>query len=119
MPTIDFDEAIRLHNTWRRQFMNAFAQGSSYADMPLSGHRGCQLGSLLTRATGPCTALPQFGELKAVHERFHAIANEIMELAANGLASSADLMLPELSDQSHRLANLFDELRSAQRDSAG
>jgi hypothetical protein len=33
------------------------------------------------------------------------------------MANAADLMLPELSDVSHRLANLFDELRGLQRDS--
>lgn len=117
MQTIDFDEAIRLHNTWRRQFMNAFAQGS-YADMPLSGHRACELAAALARASGPLTGLPQFQALLAAHDRFHAIANEIIDLSSNGMADTADLMLPELADQSHRLASLFDELRSAQQESA-
>lgn len=113
MQKINFDEAIRLHNTWRRQFMTAFAAGS-YADMPLSDHRGCTLGQALAAATGAAAEQPEFQRLIAVHKRFHAIANEILELSVNGMADSADLMLPELADQSHRLANLLDELRSEQ-----
>ena len=114
MQYIDFDEAIRLHNAWRRQFMNAFAHGS-YADMPHSDHRGCMLGYTLAATDDGARALPQFQALIAAHTRFHAIANEIQELSSNGMADSADLMLPELTDQSHRLASLFDELRAMQR----
>lgn len=114
MNRISFDDAIRLHNGWRRQFMNAFAAGS-YADMPLSDHRGCMLAEALAQAEGPCIELPQFKQLIEVHARFHAIANEILELSKNGMAAAADLMLPELADQSHRLAGLFDELRDCQR----
>ena len=93
---IDFDEAIRLHNAWRRQFMNAFAYGS-YAD-------------------DASRALPQFQALIKTHTRFHALASEIQELSSNGMADAADLMLPQLADESHRLANLFDELRALQRE---
>jgi hypothetical protein len=35
------------------------------------------------------------------------------------MADAADLMLPQLADESHRLANLFDELRAVQRDRRG
>lgn len=115
MQNIDFDEAIRLHNEWRRQFMNAFAYGS-YADMPLSGHRSCMLSYAMAAADDASRAEPLFRALITAHARFHAIANEIQDLSSNGMADSADLMLPELTDQSHRLASLFDELRSIQRE---
>ena len=115
MQKIDFDEAIRLHNAWRRQFMNAFAYGS-YADMPLSDHRGCMLGYAMAATDDATRALPQFQQLIVAHARFHSIANEIQDLSSNGMADAADLMLPELTDQSHRLANLLDELRAMQRD---
>ena len=114
MNPIDFDNAIRLHNAWRRQFMNAFAAGS-YAEMPLSGHRGCQLAEALAAAPPTLAALPQLQQLIAVHARFHALANEIIELSDNGLADAADLMLPELAEQSFQLAGLLDELRDLQR----
>lgn len=42
MKRIDIDAAIRSHNQWRRQFLNAFA-GGDYVDMPLSEHRSCLL----------------------------------------------------------------------------
>ena len=115
MQGIDFDEAIRLHNGWRRQFMNAFARGS-YADMPLSDHQGCMFSYAIAAADDASRALPQFQALIKAHSRFHALASEIQELSSNGMAEDADLMLPELSDASHRLANLFDELRALQRD---
>jgi len=118
MQGIDFDEAIRLHNTWRRQFMNAFARGS-YADMPLSDHQGCMFGYAIAAADDTSRALPQFQALIKAHTRFHSLASEIQELSSNGMADAADLMLPELSDVSHRLANLFDELRAMQRDGRG
>jgi len=115
MQGIDFDEAIRLHNAWRRQFMNAFAQ-RSYADMPLSDHQGCMFGYAIAAADDASRAQRQFQSLIQTHTRFHALASEIQELSSNGMASAADLMLPELADVSHRLANLFDELRTLQRD---
>ena len=118
MQGIDFDEAIRLHNTWRRQFMNAFARGS-YAAMPLSDHQGCMFGYAIAAADDVSRALPQFQALIRSHARFHTLASEIQELSSNGMAEDADLMLPELSDASHRLANLFDELRSLQREKLG
>jgi hypothetical protein len=118
MQGIDFDEAIRLHNAWRRQFMNAFAHGS-YADMPLSDHQGCMFGYAIAAADDASRALPLFQSLIKAHTRFHALAGDIQELSSNGMASAADLMLPELADTSHRLASLFDELRTLQRDNRG
>lgn len=117
MNRINFDEEIRLHNLWRRQFMNAFAAGS-YADMPLSGHRGCTLAAALKQATGPCAGQPLLRLLVVEHQRFHALCSEILALSENGLAGDADLMLPELADASHRLVGLLDEMRSCQKDSA-
>lgn len=117
MQRIDFDEEIRLHNLWRRQFMNAFAAGS-YADMPLSGHRGCSLAGALKEATGPCTQQPLFRLLKLEHDRFHALCAEILDLSQNGMAGEADIMLPELADASHRLVGLLDEMRTCQKDEA-
>ena len=115
MQDINFDEEIRLHNQWRRQFMNAFAAGS-YAEMPLSGHRGCTLSTALMAASGPCASLPIVRLLIVEHERFHALCKEILDLSENGMAEDADLMLPELADASHRLVGLLDEMRSCQRD---
>ena len=110
MKRIDIDSAIRLHNQWRRQFFNAFA-GGDYVDMPLSEHRGCMLGIALAKAEGEYTTTPDWQMLKAVHDRFHALANEIVELSNNGLSSDADMLLPELSEASHQLVAGLDKLR--------
>lgn len=107
MKRIDIDGAIRLHTHWRRQFMNAFA-GGDYADMPLSEHRGCTLAEVL-KETDVCS------QLIAIHDRFHAIANDIIDLSNNGLGDSADLLLPELNEASHQLVGQLDKLRE-QRD---
>ncbi|MBP5987119.1 MAG: CZB domain-containing protein [Azonexus sp.] len=107
MKRIDIDGAIRLHTLWRRQFMNAFA-GGDYADMPLSEHRSCTLDEVLKDAD----VCPQ---LIAIHDRFHAIANDIIDLSNNGLGDSADLLLPELNEASHLLVGQLDKLRE-QRD---
>ncbi len=104
MTGIDIDSAIRLHTQWRRQFLNAFADGA-YADMPLSEHRGCTLASALQHA--------DVAPLVAAHDRFHALANEIIELSNNGLGDSADLLLPELNEASHQLVNQLDQLRAS------
>lgn len=107
MSGIDFDGVIRDHNNWRRQFMNAFA-GGNYADMPLSGHRSCMLaGSLGAHAAFP--ALPQ---LIAAHDRFHDLANDIVELSNNALGDDADLLLPELTEASHQFVARLDQLRA-------
>lgn len=104
MKRIDIDEAIRLHNTWRRQFLNAFA-GGNYADMPLSEHRSCTLERLLAGQA----ELP--AGLTETHRRFHELANEIVELSQNGLGDSADLLLPELNEAAHQLVAALDQLR--------
>ena len=104
MKRVDIDEAIRLHNTWRRQFLNAFA-GGNYADMPLSEHRGCMLDRLLANQAGVSTTLIE------AHQRFHDLANEIVELSQNGLGDSADLLLPELNETAHQLVAALDQLR--------
>jgi hypothetical protein len=104
MKRIDIDEAIRLHNTWRRQFLNAFA-GGNYADMPLSAHRSCTLDSLLDGQPGVPAALPD------THRRFHQLANEIVELSQNGLGDSADLLLPEFNEAAHQLVAALDQMR--------
>lgn len=109
MKRIDIDGAIRLHTLWRRQFMNAFA-GGDYADMPLSEHRGCTLAESLAKVEGA-----DIQQLIAIHERFHAIANDIIDLSNNGLGDSADLLLPELNEASHLLVGQLDKLRE-QRD---
>lgn len=106
MKRIDIDSAIRLHTQWRRQFMNAFA-GGDYADMPLSEHRGCALAQVLNDAPGAADRQ----QLIAIHDRFHALANDIIDLSNNGLGDSADLLLPELNEASHQLVGQLDKLR--------
>lgn len=105
MKRIDIDGAIRLHTLWRRQFMNAFA-GGDYADMPLSEHRSCTLAQAMADLEGA-----DIGQLVAIHDRFHAIANDIIDLSNNGLGDSADLLLPELNEASHLLVGQLDRLR--------
>ena len=108
MQRIDIDRAIRLHTQWRRQFMNAFA-GGDYADMPLSEHRGCTLNQAFKSAQGNIAS--EFVPLLSIHDRFHQLANEIIELSNNGLGDSADLLLPELNEASHQLVGELDKLR--------
>ncbi|UCV05583.1 CZB domain-containing protein [Dechloromonas denitrificans] len=110
MTRIDIDGAIRLHNHWRRQFINAFA-GGDYADMPLSEHCGCTLAQALAEAQGAGIESADFQQLVAVHDRFHALARDIVSLSNNGLGDAADLLLPELSEASHQLVVELDKLR--------
>ncbi|MFZ2266978.1 MAG: CZB domain-containing protein [Azonexus sp.] len=110
MQRIDIDSAIRLHTQWRRQFMNAFA-GGDYADMPLSEHRGCTLTKALAGATVCAADSTEFARLVSIHDRFHSLANDIVELSNNGLGDSADLLLPELNEASHQLVGALDKLR--------
>lgn len=110
MERIDIDGAIRLHNQWRRQFLNAFA-GGAYAEMPLSEHRGCTLAQALSDARGDYTESADYRQLIAIHDRFHALANDIVDLSNNGLGNSADLLLPELNEASHQLVGQLDKLR--------
>ncbi|HEX6733701.1 MAG TPA: CZB domain-containing protein [Azonexus sp.] len=110
MTRIDIDAAIRSHNYWRRQFINAFA-GGDYADMPLSEHRGCTLGQALASAQGTATASADFQRLIAVHNQFHELARDIVDLSNNGQGDAADLLLPELSEASHQLVVELDKLR--------
>ncbi len=102
MKAIDIDETIRLHGKWRRQFLNAFA-GGNYVDMPLSDHRACTL--------QVCHAADLPATVNSLHERFHALANEIVELSQNGMGDSADLLLPELNETAHQFAAALDQLR--------
>lgn len=113
MRRIDIDSAIRLHTQWRRQFLNAFA-GGDYADMPLSEHRGCTLAQALQDAQSASPQTADYGGLIAIHNRFHALANDIVDLSNNGLGDSADLLLPELNEASHQLVNQLDKLREYQ-----
>lgn len=110
MQRIDIDSAIRLHTQWRRQFMNAFA-GGDYADMPLSEHRGCTLGKALSEANGTAFDSTDFRQLVAIHDHFHRLANEIVDLSNSGLGDSADMLLPELNEASHQLVGQLDRLR--------
>ena len=110
MKRIDIDSAIRSHNQWRRQFLNAFARGD-YADMPLSEHRSCTLGLELTRLVveGNNSIL---AALLAADRHFHALANEIIDLSNNGLGDSADLLLPDHNEAAHRLIAHLDDGRT-------
>lgn len=110
MKRTDIDNAIRLHTQWRRQFLNAFA-GGNYADMPLSEHRGCTLAENLSVSTEIDQDSLAYQQLYRVHERFHALANEIVELSNNGLGDCADLLLPELNEASHQLVAQLDIIR--------
>lgn len=110
MKRIDIDNAIRLHNLWRRQFLNAFA-GGAYAEMPLSEHRSCTLAKELGAAEGAYATTAEFSQLIAIHDRFHCLANEIVDLSNNGMGDAADLLLPELSEASHQLVSALDKLR--------
>ncbi len=110
MKRIDIDSAIRLHTQWRRQFLNAFADGA-YADMPLSEHRSCTLASTLHAFGDIDGKSADLGQLTAIHDRFHTLANEIIDLSNNGLGDSADLLLPELNEASHQLVGQLDKLR--------
>jgi hypothetical protein len=110
MQRIDIDAAIHLHTRWRRQFLNAFA-GGAYADMPLSEHRSCTLATALNAASGAYTQSIEYRELQVAHQRFHNLANEIVELSNNGLSDSADLLLPELSEACHQVVAGLDRLR--------
>lgn len=110
MERIDIDSAIRAHNQWRRQFLNAFA-GGDYADMPLSEHRSCTLERALSAnvAEGGNSIL---AALLAADRHFHALANEIVDLSQNGLGDSADLLLPDLNEAAHRVIARLEEARS-------
>jgi hypothetical protein len=110
MTQIDIDGAIRSHNRWRRQFINAFA-GGDYADMPLSEHRSARSPLHCSRASGRTSIGVR--QLVAMHDRFStALANEIVDLSNNGLGNSADLLLPELNESAHRLIARLDDARS-------
>lgn len=111
MERIDIDREIRAHNQWRRQFLNAFAAGS-YAEMPLSDHRGCVLAQALQASH--VAGFPPLAALLKVHQRFHGVANDVLELSQNGLADDADLLLPQLTDASYQLLELLDQLRDWQ-----
>jgi hypothetical protein len=112
MKRLDIDNAIRLHTQWRRQFLNAFA-GGNYADMPLSEHRGCTLTDSLRTCPEIDKDSVSHHQLCKVHERFHALANEIVELSNNGLGDCADLLLPELNEASHQLVAQLDCIRTS------
>lgn len=114
MTRIDIDAEIRDHNRWRRQFMNAFA-GGSYADMPLSGHRACTLARTLTTSLPLNIDRRDFDQLIAAHNRFHTLADDIIDLSQNGQADAADLLLPQLNDASHHLVAMLDRLREWQK----
>ena len=111
MQRIDIDSAIRLHTQWRRQFLNAFA-GGNYADMPLSEHRGCTLAATLNAVQGDYKESADCRQLTLEHDRFHALANEIVELSNSGLGDCADLLLPELNEASHQLVAQLDKVRA-------
>lgn len=113
MTRIDIDGAIRLHNHWRRQFINAFA-GGDYADMPLSEHRGCIFADALKSIPDAVTKTADYQQLVAFHDRFHALANDIVDLSNNGLGNAADLLLPELNEAAHQLLGQLDKLRAWQ-----
>jgi hypothetical protein len=110
MTQIDIDGAIRSHNYWRRQFINAFA-GGDYADMPLSEHRCCTLESCLSQevAAGNNSIL---AALLAADRHFHVLANEIIDLSNNGLGDSADLLLPDLNEAAHRVIDRLGDARN-------
>ena len=112
MKRLDIDSAIRLHNQWRRQFLNAFA-GGDYADMPLSEHRGCTLALALQQIDPAVAGTADYQQLVASHDRFHALAHDIVDLSNNGLGSAADLLLPELNEAAHQLLGQLDKLRDA------
>lgn len=114
MAQIDIDGAIRLHNHWRRQFLNAFA-GGEYVDMPLSEHRACTLESCLAPAVAEGSN-SLLAALLAADRHFHALANEIIDLSNNGLSDSADLLLPELNEAAHRVIARLDDVRGANSD---
>lgn len=110
MSRIDIDAAIRKHNQWRRQFLNAFA-GGAYADMPLSEHRSCTLALDLRAALGDARQSPALLQFLVAHELFHGLADEIIDLSNNGLGDEADLLLPELNEAAHRVVAGLDGLR--------
>lgn len=113
MKRIDIDETIRLHNKWRRQFLNAFA-GGDYADMPLSEHRCCQLGKALRELDANPGNTLTCQQLLDEDARFHALADEIVDLSRNGLGDAADLLLPELNEACHQLVAGLDAFRQQQ-----
>lgn len=106
----DLDTAIQLHIRWRRQFLNAFA-GGDYADMPLSEHRGCTLAKVLSEASGEYVASDEFKQLVQLHNQFHTLAGEVVDLSNNGLGSTADLLLPELNETTHQLNAQLNKMR--------
>ncbi len=113
MKRIDIDQAIRQHNKWRRQFLSAFA-GGNYADMPLSEHRCCLLENSLVEHKKSSQGSMQLSGLVAIDQRFHNLANEIVELSQNGLGDSADLLLLELNESAHQLVTALDQWREQQ-----
>ena len=115
MQHIDIDGAIKSHNLWRRQFMNAFA-GGNYVEMPLSGHRGCMLLTELAKIKVRCAAFSGLEQLTQADQRFHALANEIIDLSNNGMGGTADLLLPQLTEESHQLVAMLDKLRDFLRE---
>ena len=110
MNNAEITEAINAHTRWRRQFLNAFA-GGSYADMPLSEHRGCLLEWQLGRLGERLAGFAERERLVAAHTRFHALAGEIVELSENGMAASADLLLPQLTEASYLVLQHLGDLR--------
>lgn len=113
MSRIDVDAAIQSHLRWRRQFLNAFADGA-YIAMPLSEHRACTLADKLQGLAERYGDCAEFNALLVQHQRFHELAREIVELSDNGMGSCADLLLPELSEACHQIVAGLDWLRTVQ-----
>lgn len=83
--TMDFDEAVSTHTTWKRKLRDSIAKhDGSLRPAEVSVDHKCLLGQWIYGEGASYFSLPEYTKLKYEHARFHLVASELVKKANSG-----------------------------------
>lgn len=96
--TMDFDQAIKVHQAWKDKLANYIKKpDGSIKGVDVCLDKRCDLGKWIFGEGGKYSNLEEYKELKKVHNAFHRAASEVVNMA-DTKRHSVEAMIGEHSD---------------------
>ncbi len=109
----DFASIRTAHLKWRTRLRDFLDGKQALSTAQATSHRECELGKwLYGHAMQSYSDNPHMHQLEQLHEQLHNNVRRIIELKHAGKVHDAERALMELSDQSHHVIDLLNQIEA-------
>lgn len=111
----EIDKAVGAHGLWKTRLTRAISSGKVEDSSPkdASSDKKCAFGTWLYGLSGNDTKSSHYNTVRTLHEKFHRVAGEILQLVVNGNKTAANLKMVEFDSASAELVNAMRQWKAA------